>query len=156
MNATLDDDNNTSTSYRPFATTTSGNDNDDIDQSMATSQYEETVALQQLKQKLESISADAKSSLVHAQKVTDIINDDHLLGFLYAENFNIDVSLQISSMSHLYTLKSFLSDTLLLFVLPQLALKRLIRYWKRRHQVFGDKYTLPLTLYGMDSNMCSM
>ena len=101
MNATLDDDNYTSTSCKPFATTTttttttSLDENDDIDQSMATSQYEETVALQQLKQKLERVPNDTKSSLVHAQKVTNIINDDHLLGFLYAENFNVDVSLQI-------------------------------------------------------------
>ena len=93
MNAiTLDDDNYTSTSCKQFATTTTTT-NVDIDHSiLATSQYEETAALQQLKQKLESVPADSKSSLLHAQKVTDIINDDHLLGFLYAENFNVDVS----------------------------------------------------------------
>jgi len=96
MNATLDDDNYTSTSCKPFATTTTTTINDDIDQSiLATSQYEETAALQQLKQKLDATPYEMKSSLMHAQKVTDIINDDHLLGFLYAENFNVDVSLQI-------------------------------------------------------------
>ena len=95
MNATLDDNNYTSTSCKPFATTTttSIHDNNDINQSMQdNSQYEETVALQQLKQNLDSTPSEMKSSLMHAQQVTDIINDDHLLGFLYAENFNVDVS----------------------------------------------------------------
>jgi len=102
---TLDDDNYTSTSCKPFATTTTTT-NDDIDQSiLATSQYEETTALQQLKQKLESTPPDAKSSLMHAQKVTDIINDDHLLGFLYAENFNVDVSLQVDIIQLFCVLK---------------------------------------------------
>ena len=72
MNATLDDNNYTSTSCKPFATTTtttSIHDNNDINQSIQdNSQYEETVALQQLKQKLENTPNDAKSSLVHAQK----------------------------------------------------------------------------------------
>jgi len=108
MNA-IDDDNYTSTSCKPFATTsttTSIHDNNDVDQSiLATSQYEETAALQQLKQKLESVPADSKSSLLHAQKVTDIINDDHLLGFLYAENFNVDVSLQVNLIQLFCVLK---------------------------------------------------
>jgi len=95
---TLDDNNYTSTSYKPFATTTSIHDNNDINQSIQdNSQYEETVALQQLKQKLDSTPSEMKSSLMHAQQVTDIINDDHLLGFLYAENFNVDVRLKIHS-----------------------------------------------------------
>ena len=46
----------------------------------------------QLKEKLFNLPHTAKSSLVYAQQVTDIVNDDHLLGFLYVENYNVDVS----------------------------------------------------------------
>jgi len=35
------------------------------------------------------------------------------------------------------------------FYILQLALTRLLRYWKDRHDLFGDKYIQPLTLYGM-------
>ena len=128
MNATLDDNNYTSTSCKPFATTTttiSIHDNNDINRSIqGNSQYEETVALQQLKQKLENTPNDAKSSLVHAQKVTNIINDDHLLGFIYAENFNVDVSFyKLMCYAALLCAEnpvSFLSDAFVLFLFHSL------------------------------------
>ena len=54
------------------------------------------VALQQLREKLDATPPEVKSSLVYAQQVSpDLINDDHLLGFLYVEKFNIDVSIKL-------------------------------------------------------------
>ena len=49
----------------------------------------------QLKQKLESVPIDAKTSLVYAQQVTDFVDNDHLMGFPYAEHFNVDVSIYL-------------------------------------------------------------
>ena len=128
MNATLDDNNYTSTSCKPFATTTtttSIHDNNDINQSIQdNSQYEETVALHQLKQNLDSTPYEMKSSLMHAQQVTDIVNDDHLLGFLYAENFNVDVSFyKLMCYAALLCAEnpvSFLSDAFVLFLFHSL------------------------------------
>jgi len=54
---------------------------------------EEVTTLQQLKEKLDATPLESKSSLVYAQQVNvDLVNDDHLLLFLYAEGFNVDVS----------------------------------------------------------------
>ena len=52
-----------------------------------------SIALLQLKQKLADAPHDDKSYLVYAQQTTDLITDDHLMGFLHVENFDIDVSI---------------------------------------------------------------
>ena len=52
----------------------------------------ETVSLRYLKEELSNVPHDKKSSLVHAQRTTDLVNDDHLLRFLHVENFDVDVS----------------------------------------------------------------
>ena len=91
--------NSSTTSFKPFAKQqpTEEVDNDknyyEIDiPSPADIKTEET-ALQHLKEKLDSIPYETKSSLVYAQQVNgELVNDDHLLGFLYVEKFNIDVS----------------------------------------------------------------
>ena len=72
------------------------NNNDDDVYSRQLSAIDEEIikrtTLLQLKEKLFNLPHNAKSSLVYAQQVTDIVNDDHLLGFLYVENYNVDVS----------------------------------------------------------------
>jgi hypothetical protein len=97
-----DDNNNKDyTSYKPFAqqnnytdtntTTTNNNNNDQINLS---SLEQKVTALLQLKEKLNNVPPEDKSSLVYAQQVSkDLVNDDHLLGFLHVEDFNVDVSL---------------------------------------------------------------
>ena len=83
-----------STSYKPFAKqlpTDDVDNNDDIDISFSAQFIE--VSLQQLKEKLANVDHNSKSSLVYAQQSTNFINDDHLIGFLYAEKFDIDVSI---------------------------------------------------------------
>ena len=82
-----------STSYKPFANQlpTDDVDNDDDMDIPFSAQFVE-VSLQQLKDRLANVEHDIKSSLVYAQQTTSFINDDHLTGFLYAENFDIDVS----------------------------------------------------------------
>ena len=52
-----------------------------------------SIALLQLKQKLADAPHDDKSYLVYAQQTTDLITDDHLMGFLHVENFDINVSI---------------------------------------------------------------
>lgn len=53
----------------------------------------EQTALSQLKEKLANVPHDEKMSLVYAQQVDkNLVTDDHLLGFIHVENFNIDVS----------------------------------------------------------------
>jgi len=96
-----DDNNNKDyTSYKPFAqqnihvettsTITSTTNNDQINLS---SLEQKVTALLQLKEKLLNVPPEDKSSLVYAQQVSnDLVNDDHLLGFLYVEDFNVDVS----------------------------------------------------------------
>ena len=84
-----------STSFKPFAKESSSNHKDDNDDDMDipfSAQFIQ-VSLQQLKDKLANVEHDIKSSLVYAQQVTSFVNDDHLLGFLYADNFDIDVSI---------------------------------------------------------------
>ena len=87
--------NNNTTSYKPFAQTNYvDEDNNNKIHSLSAIDEEiiKTTALLQLKVKLSNVSPAAKSSLVYAQQVTDIVNDDHLLGFLYVENYDVDVS----------------------------------------------------------------
>ena len=91
--------NDNTSSYKPFAESNYIDENDVEDEIIDTllspgtdAQYESTL-LMQLKQKLESVPIDAKTALVYAQQVTDFVDDDHLLGFLYAERFNVDVSI---------------------------------------------------------------
>ena len=85
------------TSFKPFANSNQaddGKDNDDNEMDMPplTAQFV-TVSMQQLKEKLANVEQADKSSLVYAQQVsTDLVNDNHFLGFLYVEKFNIDVS----------------------------------------------------------------
>ena len=96
-----DDNNNKDyTSYKPFAQphistnntdNTTTNNNDQINLS---SLEMKVTALLQLKEKLNNVPPEDKSSLVYAQQVSkDLVNDDHLLGFLHVEDFNVDVSL---------------------------------------------------------------
>ena len=83
-----------STSFKPFAKESSNHkDDNDDDMDIPFSAQFIQVSLQQLKDKLANVEHDIKSSLVYAQQVTSFVNDDHLLGFLYAENFDIDVSI---------------------------------------------------------------
>ena len=87
--------NNNITSYKPFAQTNyvdEDNNNNLHSLSPIDEEIIKTTALLQLKVKLSNVSPAAKSSLVYAQQVTDIVNDDHLLGFLYVENYDVDVS----------------------------------------------------------------
>lgn len=124
------DDSGGSTSFKPFANSNQANDRSDDDNEMDIPLPVQFVgvSLQQLKQKLDDVPYDMKSSLVYAQHYAqlvnaELVNDNHLLGFLYVEKFNID-----------------------------LALQRLLRYWTNRHKLFGDKYIQPLTLYGAMSD----
>ena len=101
MTATVSDNNMcNSTSFKPFAAESNLTDGKDNDHEMdipppADAQKEET-ALQQLREKLDATPPEMKSSLVYAHQVSpDLINDDHLLGFLYAEKFDIDVSIKL-------------------------------------------------------------
>ena len=55
--------------------------------------YQET-SLQQLKEKIEMTEQESKSSLVYVMQNTDLVNDDHLLGFLCIEKFDVDVSIE--------------------------------------------------------------
>jgi len=91
------DSGGSSTSYKPFAKQlpTDDVDNDDEMDIQFSAQFVE-VSLQQLKDRLANVEHDIKSSLVYAQQTTSFINDDHLLGFLYAENFDTDVSLEFN------------------------------------------------------------
>ena len=59
----------------------------------------ETVSLRYLKEELSNVPHDKKSSLVHAQRTTDLVNDDHLLRFLHVENFDVDVSVCMYSFN---------------------------------------------------------
>jgi len=86
-------------SYKPFAEPNYIDENEVEDEIVDTllspgtdAQYESNL-LMQLKQKLDGVPIDAKTSLVYAQQVTDFVDNDHLLGFLYAEHFNVDVSI---------------------------------------------------------------
>ena len=95
------DSKNSSTSYKPFAQSNYANNNDDVYRRQLSAIDEEIfkrTTLLQLKEKLFCLSHSAKSSLVYAQQVTDIVNDDHLLGFLYVENYDVDVSVSFRRM----------------------------------------------------------
>ena len=96
---TTTDDGGISTSFKPFANSNQaddGKDNDENDEMDIPLPVQFVgVSLQQLKEKLASTPYDMKSSFVYAQQLgTDLVNDNHLLGFLYVEKFNIDVSIQ--------------------------------------------------------------
>ena len=83
----------TSTYYSKFAQPNIDDDDYDDCYNIRKSTEEESIALQQLKEKLDATPLESKSSLVYAQQVNvDLVNDDHLLLFLYAEGFNVDVS----------------------------------------------------------------
>jgi len=147
------------TSYKPFAQTNYVDEDNNKIRSLSSIDEEiiKTTALLQLKEKLFNVSPTVKSSLVYAQQVTDIINNDHLLGFLYVENYNVDVStsVDIGLDGKVYIAIVIVYISHFLYDLPpnqytiQRALTRLLRYWNSRHKVFGDDYILPLTLYGM-------
>ena len=82
-----------SPSFKPFAKEESDHIDEDYDIDIPTPAPFVEVSLQQLKEKLDAIPHEMKSSLVYAQQVnTELVNDEHLLGFLYAEKFDIDVS----------------------------------------------------------------
>ena len=99
-----------STSFKPFA---EPNYTDEVEDGIVDTllspgtdaQYENNL-LMQLKQKLDCVPFDAKSSLVYARQVTDFVDDDHLLDFLYAEHFNVDVSIYmfVQEASKVYTI----------------------------------------------------
>jgi len=94
-----DNGNGCTTSFKPFAKqlpTEVYNENYEIDIPSPAEIHTEETALQQLKEKLDSIPHEMKSSLVYAQQVKgELVNDDHLLRFLYVEKFNIDVSVDV-------------------------------------------------------------
>lgn len=91
----ISDDGDGSTSFKPFAGESDHIDEDyDIDIPTPAPFLE--VSLQQLKAKLDSTPHEMKSSLVYAQQVNgELVNDEHLLGFLYVEKFDIDVSVYV-------------------------------------------------------------
>jgi len=92
----ISDDGDGSTSFKPFAGESDYIDEDyDIDIPTPAPFLE--VSLQQLKAKLDSTPHEMKSSLVYAQQQVspELVNDEHLLGFLYAEKFDIDVSVGV-------------------------------------------------------------
>jgi hypothetical protein len=92
---TPSDNTNTNTSYKPFAQSNYNNNEDEVYSRSLSEINEEIIrrtTLLQLKEKLFDLPHNAQSSLVYAQQVTDIVDDDHLLGFLYVENYNVDVS----------------------------------------------------------------
>lgn len=90
----------TSTYYsKPFAQPNIDDEDYDDCYNRRKSTEEEETALQQLKEKLDATPLESKSSLVYAKQVNaDLVNDDHLLLFLYAEGFNVDVSLYCNCM----------------------------------------------------------
>ena len=90
----------TSTYYsKPFAQPNIDDEDYDDCYNRRKSTEEEQAALQQLKEKLDATPLESKSSLVYAKQVNaDLVNDDHLLLFLYAEGFNVDVSLYCNCM----------------------------------------------------------
>ena len=83
--------------FKPFAQPNYTETENDIitatsDQPLHNNNVTPSIALLQLKQKLADAPHDDKSYLVYAQQTTDLITDDHLMGFLHVENFDIDVS----------------------------------------------------------------
>ena len=96
MIATTDSYNsNRPTSVKPFAKADykdEQEDNNVVYKSLLVNN-EQTALLSQLKDKLANVPRDEKVSLVYAQQVDkNLVTDDHLLGFIHVENFNIDVS----------------------------------------------------------------
>mmetsp|Transcript_4360 Transcript_4360/g.6684 ORF Transcript_4360/g.6684 Transcript_4360/m.6684 type:complete len:431 (+) Transcript_4360:81-1373(+) len=80
--------------------------------------------LRLLKVELDNIPDNVKTSFVHAQHAApDLVCDQHLSRFLYAEGYN-----------------------------AQLAARRIVSYWEHRKKVFGEDYILPLTLSGAMKN----
>jgi len=78
---------------KPFAQPNIDDDKYDDCYNIRKTLEEEETALQQLKEKLDKTPLESKSSLVYAQQANvELVNDDHLLLFLYAEGFNVDVS----------------------------------------------------------------
>lgn len=77
-----------SNTFKPFAKEDYIDDDMDIDSSK---NHQET-SLQRLKERIEMTEQESKSSLVYVMQNTNLVNDDHLLGFLYAEKFDVDVS----------------------------------------------------------------
>jgi len=84
-----------STAFKPFAAESNKKDDDTTNaMDIPTPTPFIQVSLQQLKEKLDATPYEMKSSLVYAKQVNaDLVNDDHLLGFLYVEKFHIDVSI---------------------------------------------------------------
>ncbi|KAL7529173.1 hypothetical protein ACHAXR_002835 [Thalassiosira sp. AJA248-18] len=78
-------------------------------------------ALAEMQTELAAIPATEKVAMVQAQRLKpQFLNDEHVLQFLWAENFSA-------------------SD----------AARRLARYWDERYKLFGpDKFCLPMTLKG--------
>lgn len=78
-------------------------------------------ALAEMQKELSDIPATEKVAMVQAQRLKpQVLDDEHVLQFLWAENFNA----------------------------PDAA-RRLARYWNDRYQLFGpDKFCLPMTLKG--------
>ena len=89
MIATTDSYNsNIPTSVKPFA---KEDYKENVDKSPLVNN--EQTALSQLKEKLANVPHDEKMSLVYAQQVDkNLVTDEHLMGFIHVENFNIDVS----------------------------------------------------------------
>ena len=89
------DGSSSSTTFKPFADVCYI-DNEDYDIDIPTPAPFVEVSLQQLKEKLDSTPNETKSSFVYAQQVnTELVDDNHLVGFLFAEKFDIDVSVYV-------------------------------------------------------------
>ena len=90
-----------STTFKPFAKEDYTENDMDID---ITKEHQDT-SLQQLKERIETTAQESKSSLVYVMQNTNLVNDDHLLRFLYTEKFDVDVSIEFCV--HLYYFTSF-------------------------------------------------
>jgi len=93
-----------STTFKPFAKEDyieNFNDFMDIDFSKNFNE----ISLQQLKERIDMTEHESKSSsLVYVMQNTDLVNDDHLLGFLCIEKFDVDVSTLCFILFHFYVL----------------------------------------------------
>jgi hypothetical protein len=122
MSSSSADNTYNNTSYKPFAQSNYANNNEDevcsIRRQLSAIDEEiiKRTTLLQLKERLFNLPHVAKSSLVYAQQVTDIVDDDHLLGFLYVENYNVDVSVSFRRGGTCKMCRQFLLQLQILYI----------------------------------------
>lgn len=109
----------------------------------------------ELRAELASMPHHKTSAYVHVHRMRpDLVDDGHLLSFLEVECFDVPVSgfVQYQGRFPLPAQKHGQIDALspcLHAAHMQRAARRLARYWRERHAVFGpEKFALPLTLEG--------